>query len=96
MIRDGAYPVSSADDILNVLGPMTRRVAVPCQPDPIRHPNELSLNDIEQTVMRQIGTGPTPIDSITELAPHQVRTALGVLEEKRIIRYVKEDSVARM
>ena len=96
LIRDGAYLVSSIDDILNVLGPMSRRVAVPHQPDPIRHPNEVSLNDVEQTVLRQIGTAPTPIDSITDLAPHQIRAALGTLEEKRIIRRTTTDSVARM
>ena len=96
LIRDGAYLVSSVDDILDVLGPMDRRVTVPHQPDPIRHPNEVSLNDIEQTVLRQIGTSPTPIDSIRDLAPHQIRAALGTLEEKRIIRCMEEDSVARM
>ena len=96
LIRDGAYLVSSADDVLNVLGPMNRRVAVPHQPDPIRHPNEVSLNDVEQTVLRQIGVVSTPIDSIKELASHQIRAALGTLEEKRIIRRTDTDSVARM
>ena len=96
LIRDGAYLVGSVDDILNVLGPMNRRVAVPHQPDPIRHPNEVSLNDIEQLVLRQIGTVSTPINTIKDLAPHQVRAALGTLEEKRIIRRTEPDSVARM
>ena len=96
LIRDGACLVSSVDDILNVLGPMNRRISIPTQPDPIRHPNEVSLNDIEQTVLRQIGTIPTPIDSIRDLAPHQIHAALGALEEKRIIRRTDAESVARM
>ena len=96
LIRDGAYLVSSVDDVLDVLGPMNRRVVVPYQPDPIRHPNEVSLNDIEQTVLRQIGTASTPIDSIKDLAPHQIRAALITLEEKHIIRRDKTNSVARM
>ncbi len=96
LIRDGAYLVDSMDDIMNVLGPMNHAVPVPNHVDPIRHPNEISLNEIEQLVLRQIGTVPTPIAWITDLAPHQIHAALGTLEEKRMIRRVPPDSVARM
>ncbi len=96
LIRDGAYLTESVDDIVNVLGPMSRSVPLPCRPDAIRHPNEISLNEIEQFVLRQIKTVPTTIKSIEGLAPHQIHAALGTLEEKRIIRRVSTTAVVRM
>jgi DNA processing protein len=94
LIRDGACLVESVDDILNVLSPLRQKVLLPNMtqlPDPIRHPNETSLNEIELTVLRFVGTSPTPFCDITTtsgLEAQQVATALSVLEKKRIIRLV--------
>ncbi|MGL4595731.1 MAG: DNA-processing protein DprA [Thermoguttaceae bacterium] len=99
LIRDGAYLVESVDDILNVLGPMTKPVSHPRSKLPIRHPNETSLNDIEQAVLRQIDTSPTPTElivTLTGLAEHQVFAALGALEKKRLIRSVSASVFVRM
>ncbi|MDR2115918.1 MAG: DNA-processing protein DprA [Planctomycetaceae bacterium] len=94
LIRDGAYLVESIDDILNVLGPLRQKVLLfdkPQFPDPIRHPNEISLNEIELIVLRSIGMIPTPLHNIvttTGLEEQQVVAALSVLEKKRIIRQI--------
>ncbi len=99
LIRDGATLVESVDDILEVLGPMEKSATLPGLSEPLRHPNEISLNAVEQTVLRYIGTKPTTVTAIEEqsgLAAHQVAAALTVLEEKRIARFVSSDRVVRL
>lgn len=99
LIRDGAYLVDSVDDILDVLGPMPQPVSLPGLAEPIRHPGETALNEIEQTVLRHVGTATTALEDIVArsgLARHQVVAALGALEERRIIRRVSATSVVRM
>ena len=99
LIRDGAYLVESVDDILEVLGPMQQTAPLPGFEQPIRHPNEISLNEIEQQVLRYIDMKRTSVETIVEvsgLAVHQVVAALGVLEEKRIVRFVTTGVVVRM
>ncbi|MDR2440713.1 MAG: DNA-processing protein DprA [Planctomycetaceae bacterium] len=94
LIRDGAYLVESVDDILNILGPLRQKVLLfnkSQNPTPIRHPNEISLNEIELTVLRSIGMTATPLHNIittTGLEEQQVIAALSVLEKKRIIRQI--------
>jgi len=99
LIRDGAYITESADDILNVLGPMRQPVLLPGMETPVRHPNEASLNEVEHQVWQHIGTTETPLDSIviaSGLEPQQVVAALTVLEKKRIIRQLSPVSFLRM
>jgi DNA processing protein len=99
LIKDGAYIVESADDILNVLGPMRQAVCLPGMEKPVRHPNEVSLNDVEHRVLQQIGKTETPLDSIvtaSDLEPSQVLAALAVLEQKRIIRQLSPSAFVRM
>lgn len=99
LIRDGAYMVDSIDDIVNVLGPMRQPVVLPERPEPIRHPNETSLNDIERKVLQHVGTKPTAVDSIvadSELARHQVVAALATLEERRIVRRISSETFVRL
>jgi DNA processing protein len=102
LIRDGAYLVESIDDVLNVLGPMRQKILLhnmPHLPDAIRHPNETSLNDIEQIVLRHFGTtaiGLISLITATGFEEHQVVAALGVLEEKRIIRRISATAFVRM
>jgi DNA processing protein len=99
LIREGAYLVESVDDILNVLSPMNKPVLLTGFHEPLRHPNEVSLNDMEQLVLRQFGTPPLSLESViasSGLEPHQVLAALGVLEEKRIIRQLSPSEFVRM
>lgn len=99
LIRDGAYLVDSVDDVLDVLGPMVRPISLSDEEQPIRHPNETTLNEIEQTVLGRIALKSTTVEFIvqaTGLAEYQVLAALSVLEDKGIIRWTAPDSVARM
>ena len=99
LIKDGAYIVESADDILNVLGPMRQAVLLPGIEMPVRHPNEVSLNDVEQRILQHIGRAETSLDVIAAasgLEPSQVLAALTVLEQKRIVRQITAVTFVRM
>jgi DNA processing protein len=99
LIRDGAYITESVDDILGVLGPMRQSVFLPGMEKPVRHPNEVSLNDVELLVLQSIGTTETSLDSLVTasgLELQQVLAALTVLEQKRIIRTVSPTTFVRM
>jgi DNA processing protein len=100
LIRDGAYLVESVDDILDVLGPLRQKVLLPdILPEPIRRPNEISLNEIELTVLQSIGMTPTLLNSIiatANLEEQQVIAALIVLEKKLVIRQLSPLAFVRM
>jgi DNA processing protein len=99
LIKDGAYLTASADDILNVLGPMRQSVLLPGMIQSVRHPNEVSLNDVELGVLQHVGAAETSLDSIVSasgLQPQQVLAALTVLEQKRIVRQVSPVVFVRM
>ena len=99
LIRDGAYITESADDILNVLGPMRQPVLLPGLEMSMRHPNEVSLNDVEHRVLQHVDTVETSLESIvsaTDLEPQQVLAALAVLEQKHIIRQLSPVTFVRM
>ena len=105
LIRDGAYLTESVDDILNALGPMRQSVMLPGMPMlsgksvPMRHPNEVSLNDVEQQVLQCVSGAATSFEAIVAtsgLQSHQVLAALAVLEQKRIIRQVSPTTCVRM
>ena len=99
LIRDGAYLTESVDDILGVLGPMRQPVLLPGMEGLVRHPNEVSLNDVEHQVLQHVGGTETSFDSIVAasgLEPQQALAALAVLERKRIIRQVTPTTFVRM
>jgi DNA processing protein len=102
LIRDGAYLVESADDLLNVLGPLRQKVLLFDRqqlPNAIRHPNEMSLNEIEQIVLQSVKMSPTSLHDLvttTSLEEQQIVAALGVLEKKRIIRQLSPVVFVRM
>jgi len=99
LIRDGAYLTESVDDILGVLGPMDQPVFLPGMKERIRHPNEVSLNDVEYQVLQYVGTSETSLDAIAAASgfePQQVLAALAVLEQRRIIRQLSPVSFVRM
>ena len=99
LIKDGAFVTESVDDILGVLGPMQKSVRLPGMANPMRHPNEVSLNDVEHGVLQYIDTKETSLDAMVTasgLEPQQVLAVLAVLEQKRIIRQLSSTTFIRM
>jgi DNA processing protein len=98
LIRDGATLVESADDVLEALGPLVE--SMPADDGQIvRHPAELTLNDIEKQVLGAIDTEATTIDSVvtnTGLPIPRVLSTLSVLEMRRLVRRLSGTTVARM
>jgi DNA processing protein len=89
LIRDGARLVETVDDILAELGPLSREVR--CDPDstPVRHPAELTLSDLERSLLGQLDDHPRAVDELiarTGLAASQVLATLSILEVRRLVR----------
>lgn len=98
LLRDGAKLVESADDVLEELGPLITPAPSP-DGQPVHHPAELMLNDLEQQVLAAIGADPTQIDQIvaTSGVPvPQVLATLSVLEMRRLVRRVSGNLVRRI
>ncbi|KAA5542186.1 DNA-protecting protein DprA [Roseiconus nitratireducens] len=98
LIRDGATLVQSVDDVLETLGPMTRAVKT-SDGHEIRNPAELSLNDIERSVLECIQPDSTAIDRVigdSKLPAHQVMATISVLEMRRLIRRLSGQYVSRI
>jgi DNA processing protein len=97
LIRDGAKLVETVDDVLEELGPL---VAAAPRDDgrEIRHPIELQLNELEQTVLAAVDDDPTSIDNIlvaTGLTAANVLSTISVLEMRKLIRRVSGNRVRR-
>ncbi len=97
LIQDGAKLVMSVDDILSEL---THTSAPVPREDggELRHAAELTLNEIERTVLDAIDTATTQIDDIvvaTQLPVHRVLSTISVLEMRRLIRRVSGTQVAQ-
>jgi DNA processing protein len=98
LIRDGAKLVETADDVLEELGPLFEPASRE-DGSPVRHPAELMLNELEQTVLGAVGTEDTTIDHIvgeTGLPVHRVLSTISVLEMRRLVRRVSGTTVVRM
>ena len=98
LIRDGAKLVESIDDVLEELGPLVEATPT-ATGQPIRHPAELSLNEIEQQVLAGISVEPTSIDQViatSRLPPPQVLATLSVLEMRRLVRRLSGGMVTRL
>ncbi len=97
LIRDGAKLVETADDVLEELGPLVAPTTTAAG-QPLHHPAELLLNEVEQQVLSAIGSEPTSIDTVVAvsgLPTGQVLATLSVLEMRRVIRRLSGSLVAR-
>ena len=98
LLRDGAALVESADDVLEVLGPLVE--AAPCDDGrTVHHPAELLLNDMEQKVLDAIRGEPTSVDEVvvaSGLPVPQVLSTLSVLEMRHLIRRLSGTTVVRL
>jgi len=98
LIRDGAKLIESAGDVLEELGPLVE--ALPRHDgQPIHHPAELLLNEVEQQVLGVIGTQATTIDEIVAdsgLSVPQILSTLSVLEMRHLVRRLSGTTVLRL
>ena len=98
LIRDGAALVESADNVLEVLGPLVE--AAPRDDGrTVHHPAELLLNDMEQKVLDAIRGEPTTVDEVvvaSGLPVPQVLSTLSVLEMRHLIRRLSGTTVIRL
>ena len=97
LLRDGATLVESADDVVDALGPLMNEI----RPNPdssLRHPLELTLNDLERKLLGTVGGETITVDEIVErsqLPAAQVISALSVLEMRRLVRRLPGNQYAR-
>jgi DNA processing protein len=89
LIRDGARLVETVDDILEELGPLVREVPADDDAPAVRHPAELTLSDLERSLLGHLGGQPVAVDELigrTGLTAAQVMATLSVLEMRRLVR----------
>lgn len=97
LLRDGAKLVETADDVLEELGPLVAP-ASSAAGEPIHHPAELLLNELEQQVLAHISSDPITIDAVVAasgLPTSQVLSTISVLEMRHLVRRVSGNLVAR-
>lgn len=98
LIRDGARLVESADDVLEELGPLYE-AAERDDGTVVRHPAELKLNEIEQSVLQAIEADATSIDEVittSGLPAQRVLSTISVLEMRRLVRRLSGNQVSRV
>ncbi|MBB3208565.1 DNA processing protein [Rhodopirellula rubra] len=105
LIRDGGTLVTNADDVLELLGPLSQPI---CRGDEsqanrdereIRNGREVTLNEIERAVLDRISPTGTSLDEVTvgcELSSARVSAIVSVLEMKRLVRRLSSQYVARV
>jgi DNA processing protein len=97
LIRDGAKLVQSVDDILEELGPMPKPVDIDPQHQ-LRNGSELTLNDLERTVLNAISPSGSLIDRVIQssgLPASQVIATISVLEMRHLVRRQSGQQVTR-
>ncbi len=97
LLRDGACLVESADDVLDALGPLMNEIK-PSPDTSVRHPLELTLNELERKLLDLLGSEAISADELvgrSRLAAPQVLSALSVLEMRRLVRRLPGNIYAR-
>ena len=64
LIRDGARLVENVDDILEELGPLVREVKANPEAPSVRHPAELTLSDLERSILGRLDDRPKAVDEL--------------------------------
>jgi len=98
LIKDGAALVQSIDDIIDQLGPLRQPIRSNEQ-QTVLAPAELKLSDQEQSILQQIDTTPTPVDTVVEnsgIPVQRVLSTLSILEMKRLIQRNSGNMVQRV
>ena len=89
LIRDGAKLVETVEDIVEELGPLVHEVKAVAEAPAVRHPVELTLSDLERSVLGRLDNRPLGVDALvqaTGMTASQVMATLSVLEMRRLIR----------
>jgi DNA processing protein len=97
LLRDGATLVESADDVLDALGPLMEEIR-PTSDTTLRHPLELTLNEVERGLLNLIGGDAIAADELvarSQLTAPQILATLSVLEMRRLIRRLPGNVYAR-
>ena len=97
LLRDGAKLVASVDDVLDELGPL---VETTTREDgkTIRRPAELTLNDMEQTVLQAIEPSGSLVDEVVAasgLPVHRVLSTISVLEMRHLVQRLGGNRLVR-
>jgi DNA processing protein len=102
LIRDGATLIQHADDVLELLGPLSgdvSRATVVDGGDAIRDGREMTLNELERQVLFAVETSGTAIDEVTlrsGLPASRVNAIVSILEMKRFVRRLSGQYVSRI
>ena len=99
LIRDGVKLIESADDVLEELGPLVEATPRADGGPAIRHPAELSLNEVELQVLAEIHDEPILIDDVAAgcgLPMQRVLSTVSILEMRRILRRVGGNRIVRL
>jgi DNA processing protein len=98
LIRDGAKLVQTVDDILEELGPVRQPVKTRAGYE-IRNGSELTLNEVERSVLDAIDVTSTLVDQVIEksgLPAQRVIAVISVLEMRRLVRRLSGQYVSRV
>ncbi|WP_407652689.1 DNA-processing protein DprA [Aporhodopirellula aestuarii] len=105
LIRDGGTLVTNADDVLELLGPLSQPISrgeesqVNLDDREIRNGREVTLNEVERAVLDRISPTGTALDEVTvgcEMSSARVSAIVSVLEMKRLVRRLSSQYVARV
>jgi len=105
LIRDGGTLVGNADEVLELLGPLSEPIvrsdssAAGGQSRELRNGREVGLNEVEIAVLDQISPTGSSLDEVTvgcELSSARVSAIVSILEMKRLVRRLSSQYVARV
>src|SRR5262249_40742661 len=97
LLRDGARLVEDAGDVVDALGPLVEEIR-PARGNSVRHPLELTLNELERGLLDLIGSDAVSADELvarSRLSASQVLATLSALDVRRLVRRLPGNVYAR-